>query len=198
MQRRLLLSNVRKQQPSPLALIDRRLPMHVRFSTNNDNISSGNDDAKTDIKIASSSSSTTMDESISVTINPAPDLQIPGAQSSSRKLAIVFTCTVCNTRSAKQFSEAAYQKGVVLVQCPGCKNRHLIADRLGIFQDGHFDVDTIAAITGQSVTKIGPGDMELQLQDLVGSDKMKEILQAAAAGVQGDGSNSNGKDPQSS
>jgi hypothetical protein len=32
---------------------------------------------------------------------------IPGAQSGGRKLAIVFTCNVCETRCAKQFTERA-------------------------------------------------------------------------------------------
>ena len=41
------------------------------------------------------------------------------------KLSLTFTCTVadCGERSTHQFTKRAYQKGVVLVQCPGCKNR---------------------------------------------------------------------------
>jgi protein import protein ZIM17 len=178
--------------------------MHVCFSSTNNTCTDENTE-KSDIKLASSSSSSssstkTMHESVSITVNPAPDLQIPGTQASSRKLAIVFTCTVCNTRSAKQFSESAYQNGVVIVQCPGCQNRHLIADRLGIFQDGEFDIDTIAATTGQSVTKISAGDMEFHLQDLLGYDKMREILQSTGVDIDVDDdadlSNSAGKDPK--
>ena len=42
------------------------------------------------------------------------------------KLQITFTCTVsqCGERSTHQFSKQAYEKGVVLVQCPKCKNRY--------------------------------------------------------------------------
>ena len=41
------------------------------------------------------------------------------------KLSLTFTCTVeaCHTRSTHQFTKRSYQKGIVLVQCPGCKNR---------------------------------------------------------------------------
>ncbi|KAH9479760.1 hypothetical protein JR316_0008355 [Psilocybe cubensis] len=53
------------------------------------------------------------------------------------KLSLTFTCTVsgCGERSTHQFTKKAYEKGIVLVQCPGCKNRHLIADHLGWFKD---------------------------------------------------------------
>jgi len=41
------------------------------------------------------------------------------------KLSITFTCTVegCGERSTHQFTRHSYEKGIVLVQCPGCKNR---------------------------------------------------------------------------
>ena len=33
----------------------------------------------------------------------------------------------------RSFSRRAYDNGVVIVQCPGCNVRHLVADRLGWF-----------------------------------------------------------------
>ena len=41
--------------------------------------------------------------------------------------SITFTCTApgCSTRSSHTFTTRAYEKGVVLVQCPGCKVRRV-------------------------------------------------------------------------
>jgi protein import protein ZIM17 len=64
-----------------------------------------------------------------------------------RRLQITFTCTAqiptvpatttttandtpshqpCHHRSTHQFSKRAYDHGIVLIECPSCKNRHLI------------------------------------------------------------------------
>ncbi|THU79899.1 zf-DNL-domain-containing protein [Dendrothele bispora CBS 962.96] len=57
------------------------------------------------------------------------------------RLQMTFTCTVpdCGTRSTHEFTKRAYERGIVLVQCPGCHNRHLIADHLGWFKESTED-----------------------------------------------------------
>jgi protein import protein ZIM17 len=99
---------------------------------------------------------------------------VPGAtHTKGRTLAIVFTCAVCDTRSAKQFTEHAYRHGVVMVQCPGCRNHHLIADRLGWFDDGDgekdWDVEKAMARAGENVRAVtGEDVLELTLDDVLG------------------------------
>lgn len=41
------------------------------------------------------------------------------------RLSLTFTCTVpqCETRSTHEFTRRSYERGIVIVQCPGCKNR---------------------------------------------------------------------------
>ncbi|KAF9499631.1 zf-DNL-domain-containing protein [Pleurotus eryngii] len=53
------------------------------------------------------------------------------------RLSLTFTCTAgeCNERSTHTFTKRAYERGIVLVGCPGCKNRHLIADHIGWFKE---------------------------------------------------------------
>lgn len=64
---------------------------------------------------------------------------------------IAFTCKKCDTRSSHVFSKQSYQTGTVMIQCPGCKNRHLIADNLKIFDDKNVNLEQILAAKGESV-----------------------------------------------
>lgn len=107
---------------------------------------------------------------------------VPGATNTKQKtLAIIYTCKVCNTRSAKQFTEQAYYNGVVLVRCPGCQNLHLIADRLGWFDDDDtadgvdgkdWDIEKALKKAGENVKAVtGEDVLELTLDDVMGSKK---------------------------
>ncbi len=41
------------------------------------------------------------------------------------RLSLTFTCAVsgCGHRSTHEFSKRSYEKGIVIIQCPSCKNR---------------------------------------------------------------------------
>ncbi|KAK0543072.1 hypothetical protein OC845_006305 [Tilletia horrida] len=74
------------------------------------------------------------------------------------RLSLTFTCTAagCGHRSTHEFSKQAYTKGIVLVQCPGCHNRHLIADHLGWFTESSNEprtVEEMVAAKGGSVKR---------------------------------------------
>lgn len=78
---------------------------------------------------------------------PAAQAQVGGGSVPIGKveprLQLTFTCTAgperekpeCGERSTHEFSKSAYENGIVLVQCPKCEARHLIADHLGWFKE---------------------------------------------------------------
>lgn len=78
-----------------------------------------------------------------------------------------FTCKVCKTRSTHNVSKQAYHNGTVLIQCPGCKNRHLIADHLKIFSDKRITLEDIMATKGEEITKktINPNQLNEALEN---------------------------------
>jgi hypothetical protein len=148
------------------------------------------------IQIKEQSTQSTLSSSPSSSININ---SIPGTSKGKRQLAIIYTCSICNTRSAKKFTERAYNHGVVLVRCPKCENLHLIADRLGYFTDKDNDggdnqkkgwdiemflkkinkQDNIKVMTHSSNSDNGEGDdddvLEVTVEDVVGETFMNEI-----------------------
>ncbi|KAJ7498054.1 DNL zinc finger-domain-containing protein [Mycena galericulata] len=99
---------------------------------------------------------------------PAEDAQAELAKTNSQplpeaiapKLSMTFTCTAdgCGERSTHEFSKQAYDSGLVLVQCPGCHNRHLIADHLGWFKESTEEgklrtIEDILRARGETVTR---------------------------------------------
>lgn len=82
-------------------------------------------------------------------------------------LAMLFTCKVCETRSAKTMSRATYETGIVIVRCPKCRNLHLIADRLGWFGEPG-SVEDFLEHQGVSVRKGLEASYEFSVEDLAG------------------------------
>lgn len=72
---------------------------------------------------------------------------------------MVFTCVKCETRAVKSFTKAAYEKGVVLVQCPGCQNRHVIADNLGWFGE-QKNIEEVLREKGETVRRVTDSDLD--------------------------------------
>ncbi|KAJ7065303.1 zf-DNL-domain-containing protein [Mycena amicta] len=76
------------------------------------------------------------------------------------RLSLTFTCTAndCGERSTHEFSKQAYESGIVLVQCPKCDVRHLIADHIGWFKESTEDgtlrtVEDLLRARGETVTR---------------------------------------------
>lgn len=100
----------------------------------------------------------------------------------NHQMLIGFTCKVCSERSHHVMSKIAYTKGVVLIQCPGCKNRHLIADNLGWFRDSKTTVEDLVKEKGEAIRKIivddqgveRVGDLMEWLPDIVEEEKQRK------------------------
>ena len=118
-------------------------------------------------------------------------VDVPGVQTAGDKMIIMFTCTVCDTRSARKISKQAYTEGIVMVRCGGCNNRHLIADRLGVFEDSIEDQsgEGLQPGTGWDIQKYLTKELgenskyitdenvyELTMKDIVGAKAATDIL----------------------
>eukprot|EP01127_Copromyxa_protea_P018809 TRINITY_DN5999_c0_g1_i1.p1 TRINITY_DN5999_c0_g1~~TRINITY_DN5999_c0_g1_i1.p1 ORF type:complete len:173 (-),score=23.92 TRINITY_DN5999_c0_g1_i1:173-664(-) len=107
----------------------------------------------------------------------AKEGNVIGTIDPERKLGILFTCTVCQTRSAKTFSYTSYTKGVVIIKCPSCENHHLIADNLGWFRDEKVNIEGLAKERGQTVRRL-TDIKQLQVEgDVEGLDKFKKFFE---------------------
>lgn len=81
---------------------------------------------------------------------------------------LTFTCSPCDTKSNHVISKQGYHHGSVLVTCPGCRNRHIISDHLGIFGDRKITIEDLMREKGQLVKKgtLGEdGDIEFWEDD---------------------------------
>lgn len=71
-----------------------------------------------------------------------------------KKMQLVYTCKVCQTRNSNTISKNSYKSGVIIVQCSGCQNNHLIADNLGWFKDSKTNIEDLMKEKGEEVRKI--------------------------------------------
>ncbi|KAK4945696.1 hypothetical protein LTR10_015044 [Elasticomyces elasticus] len=68
-------------------------------------------------------------------------LSVPGtppktpASGDEPSYQLSFTCKPCLHRSSHRVTKHGYHHGTVLVTCPSCKARHVIADHLKVFLD---------------------------------------------------------------
>ncbi|KAJ2235967.1 hypothetical protein H4R99_001771 [Coemansia sp. RSA 1722] len=88
------------------------------------------------------------------------------------RMLIGFTCKVCNHRQYKNMSKQAYTKGVVLIQCDSCKNRHLIADHLGWFRDSSITIQDIMKEKGEAIRELE----DIGLLDNIEAEKIQQAL----------------------
>ncbi|XP_014367078.2 DNL-type zinc finger protein [Papilio machaon] len=95
-----------------------------------------------------------------------PDLSKLEQKKYEGKFQIMFTCKICNHRNSKFITKLAYYKGVVIIICDGCENKHLIADNLNWFTDmnGKKNIEDIMAEKGEIVQKIMSEDLEFILK----------------------------------
>lgn len=84
--------------------------------------------------------------------------QVPGSDGAKvgeikSSYQLTFTCKACGHRSQHNVSKQGYHNGTVLVTCPGCENRHLVADHLKIFSDKRITLEEILREKGIDIKK---------------------------------------------
>jgi mitochondrial protein import protein ZIM17 len=62
------------------------------------------------------------------------------------RLSLTFTCTAgnCSTRSTHQFTKRAYERGIVLIECPGCKTRYVLLANVAVVYNNPATLMTIS------------------------------------------------------
>ncbi|CBZ27649.1 conserved hypothetical protein [Leishmania mexicana MHOM/GT/2001/U1103] len=78
-------------------------------------------------------------------------------------MVAAFTCGPCDYRMVKRFSKHAYTKGIVIVECPNCRAKHLLADNLGWMEDKATNIEDILKAKGESFVRIGGTEGDYQV-----------------------------------
>lgn len=114
---------------------------------------------------------------------PAPPKLPAGHVDFSRQqmLMMMFTCGQCETRAAKAFSKVAYTRGVVLLECPGCSVRHVVADHLGWFGAKGTVEDFAAERGGAVVSRLADNTLEITPEEVAGAAAVGRLRDGAAA-----------------
>lgn len=148
-------------RPASLATYQRRLPPHrisLRFySTPSD----------PPTEVSKQQDQTSPNEGKYETLKDSEGRPIPTYQ-------LTFTCKPCTHRSVHSITKQSYHYGAVLVQCPGCKARHVISDHLRIFSDKNQTIEDILKDKGQYVkrgTIDGDGDTEFWSDEQIAQSK---------------------------
>jgi len=141
----------------------------IKIKIDNNNAQITNDSSSNN-DISSNISSNDNSTQISTNDNNNNEMiDVPGVKTGGEKLIIVYTCKVCDTRSAKKISKQGYNKGVVLVRCGKCQNLHLIADHLGVFEDKGWDIQKYLAQSGENVNVVTDDNvLELTPKEILG------------------------------
>ena len=60
---------------------------------------------------------------------------VKAEQPDEPKYSLTFTCKVpeCDERTSHMFSKRAYHHGIVIIQCPKCKNRYVPTKRTPVY-----------------------------------------------------------------
>lgn len=89
----------------------------------------------------------------------------PGIGPKGGDMLATFTCGQCDHRMVKRFTRHAYTKGIVIVECAGCRARHLIADNLGWLEDEAKNIEDILTEKGESFVRLGdPGSAVFEVR----------------------------------
>eukprot|EP00796_Vickermania_ingenoplastis_P003842 gene3842-2722_t len=84
----------------------------------------------------------------------------PGIGPAHGEMVAAFTCGQCDFRMVKRFSKHAYTKGIVVVECPNCRVKHLLADNLGWWESEATTIEDILKEKGEKFIHLGGGDYQ--------------------------------------